>query len=399
MDPHGTLVNDEGTNCKYTDTVDHRSPRDSLATMLKAPRLIASEIYRKSRYGAKHPLSIPRVSLAVDLIRALGWLDEARYVDGPAATPEQLKRFHLPEYVDALQRAELEGLNDAERDRWNIGRNGNPIYAEVFRRPATAAGSSLLAAELVAEGGTVYSPAGGTHHGQKDRASGFCFLNDPVLGILRLLDLDIAPVVYVDLDAHHGDGVEAAFQDDDRVTTISVHEANRWPRTGVLKHGLGPSVMNLPMPQDFNDDEFLFVLETAILPKVDAAAPAAIVVQGGVDGLADDPMSRLSLSNTVYWRAVEHLLRAAPRRIVLGGGGYNPFAVARAWAGVWAVIDGHPVPERLPPEASAVLQDIHWRHSRAKEAPSRWVETLADPPNAGPIREEIRDIVRKAAVL
>lgn len=365
--------------------------------MVKAPRLIASEIYRKSRYGAKHPLSIPRVSLAVDLIRALGWLDEARYVDGPVATPEQLIRFHAPDYVAALQRAEREGLSEEERDRWNIGRNGNPIYSEVFRRPATAAGSSILAAELVAEGGTVYSPAGGTHHGRRDRASGFCFLNDPVLGILRLQDLGIEPVVYVDLDAHHGDGVEAAFAGDPRVATISVHEADRWPRTGILDHGLGPTVTNLPMPPDFNDDEFLFVLETAILPKVDAVGPAAIMVQGGVDGLRDDPMSRLSLSNTVYWRAVDLLLRTAPRCIVLGGGGYNPFAVARAWAGVWAMIDGHSVPDRLPPDARAVLEAIEWRHSRAREAPARWFETLADPPNSGPIREEVRDVVRRAA--
>ncbi len=364
--------------------------------METAPRLIASEIYRKSRYGAKHPLSIPRVSVALDLIRALGWLDESRYIDGPVATSQQLIRFHLPEYVDALMRAERDGLSEAERDRWNIGRNGNPIYPEVFRRPATAAGSSILAAELVAEGGTVYSPAGGTHHGRQDRASGFCFLNDPVLGILKLLDLGIEPVAYVDLDAHHGDGVEAAFQNDPRVTTISVHEANRWPRTGKADHGLGPAVLNLPVPAGFNDDEFLFVLESAILPTVESVEPAAIVIQGGVDGLADDPMSKLALSNTVYWHAVGQLLGLAPRRIVLGGGGYNPYAVARAWAGIWAVIDGHDVPDRLPPEASEVLTAIDWRHSLARSAPERWFSTLADPPNAGPIRDEVREVVRRA---
>lgn len=360
------------------------------------PHLIGSEIYRKSRYGGKHPLSIPRVSLALDLIAALGWLDHERYHDGPVADPVALTRFHDPAYVDALMRAEREGLSEADQRRWNIGRNGNPIYPEVFRRPATAAGSSILAASLVREGGTVYSPAGGTHHGRPDRASGFCFLNDPVLGILALLDAGVAPVVYVDLDAHHGDGVEAAFADDPRVTTISVHEAGRWPRTGPARHGLGDTVLNIPVPPGFHDDEFQYVLETAILPRAAAAGPAAVVIQGGVDALSDDPMSKLCLSNTVFRQAVLSLCRLAPRRIVLGGGGYNPYATARAWAGIWAALDGRTVPERLPPPAEAVLRAVTWRHSRATDPPSRWFATLLDSPNGGPIRPELRAAVRDA---
>jgi acetoin utilization protein AcuC len=364
--------------------------------MSTRPRYIAAEIYRKSRYGAKHPLSIPRVSTTTDLIRALGWLDDARYIEGPVATPEALVRFHDPDYVAALRRAETDGLSEPERRRWNIGVNGNPIYPEVFRRPATAAGSSILAADLVAAGGTVHSPAGGTHHGRPDRASGFCYLNDPVLGILALLDKGLAPVAYVDLDAHHGDGVEDAFAEEPRVTTISVHEAGRWPRSGVAEHDRGESVMNVPVPSGFNDDEFQYVLETAILPKLAALDPAAIVIQCGVDGLADDPLSKLALSNGAYWRAVSLLLPMAPRRIVLGGGGYNPFAVARAWAGIWGVIDGREVPDRLPEPASDVLRAITWRHGMTRAAPARWVETLADPPKLGPIREDTRDAVRRA---
>lgn len=364
--------------------------------MLDQPRYIAAEIYRKSRYGAKHPLSIPRVSTTTDLVRSMGWLDADRYIEGPVAAPDALVRFHDPDYVAALRRAEMEGLSEAERRRWNIGVNGNPIYAEVFRRPATAAGSSMLAARLVANGGTVHSPAGGTHHGRPDRASGFCYLNDPVLGILTLLDQGIAPIVYVDLDAHHGDGVEDAFAADPRVTTISIHEINRWPRSGPVAHGRGETVMNIPVAPGFNDDEFHYVLEGAILPTIAAADPAAIVIQCGVDGLSDDPLSKLSLSNGVYWHAISELLPLAPRRIVLGGGGYNPYAVARAWAGVWAVIDGHAIPDRLPEAASSVLRGITWRHSLNRSTPAHWVETLADPSMGGPIREETRDMVRAA---
>lgn len=368
--------------------------RINVCFMLLKPHFIASEIFRQSRFTGKHPLNIPRVSVTVDLIRALGWMEEDRYIDGPVATVDQLRRFHDPDYVQALIRAESDGLSEEDKDRWQIGRNGNPIYPEVFRRPATAAGSSILAAEMVAQGGTVHSPAGGTHHGRRDRASGFCFLNDPVLAILRLLDLGVSPIAYVDLDAHHGDGVEDAFLGDERVTTISLHEVGRWPRTGDANHGHGRSIVNLPVPSGFNDSEFHFVLESAVLPLVEECSPAALVIQCGVDGLADDPLSKLSLSNGAYWRAVADLLPMAKRRIVLGGGGYNPYAVARAWSGVWAIIDGHPIPDQLPVHAQQILDAIYWKHSSARNPPSRWTKTLADPPNHGAIREDVRHLVR-----
>jgi acetoin utilization protein AcuC len=366
--------------------------------MLARPHFIASEIYRKSRYGAKHPLSIPRVSLAADLIRALGWLDEAVYRDGPVATPAQLARFHDPDYVDAVRRAERDGtLSEAERKRWNVGAGGNPIYGEVYRRPATAAGSSILAAEMLQAGGIVHSPAGGTHHGRPDRASGFCYFNDPVLAVLRLLDLGIAPVAYVDLDAHHGDGVEAAFADDPRVLTLSLHEEGLWPRTGTIERARTLTrAVNLPVPAGFQDDEFAYVLESAILPLVADHAPAAIVLQCGVDGLAEDPLSKLELSNASHWRAVDLLMPMAPRLLVLGGGGYNPYAVARAWSGVWARLNHLEMPERLPAEAEALLRAVPWRHSRARNAPEHWFTTLADRPRGGPVREEIRAMVRAA---
>lgn len=360
------------------------------------PIYIASEIFRKSRYGGKHPLSIPRVSLATDLVRALGWLPPAQYRDGPIATPAQLARFHDPDYIDALWRAETVGLSDADKDLFNIGRGGNPIYGEVYRRPATAAGSSILAAELVRDGGTVHSPAGGTHHGRRDRASGFCYLNDPVLAILTLMDAGVFRIAYVDLDAHHGDGVEDAFADNPDILTISVHEAGRWPHSGDCVGDTRTGIMNIPVPAGFNDDEFLFVLEAAVLPTVEAFLPEAIIVQCGVDGLADDPMSGLMLSNRVFPTAVSELTALSPRRIILGGGGYNPYALARAWAAIWGVLDGQDMPDRLPEAARSVLAEIEWRHSRAQNPPSRWFDTLLDPPSHGPIRDSVRDLVRIA---
>src|SRR5471032_1109171 len=160
--------------------------------MPSRPLFIGSDIYRSSSYGAKHPLAIPRVSTVIDLVRALGWLDADRYLDSPLASPAQLARFHDVAYIDALRRAEAEQhiAPDTAR-RFNIGCNGNPLFPEIFSRPATACGASLKAAELLLaaqDGAVIYSPAGGTHHGRPDRASGFCYLNDPVLAMLRLLD-------------------------------------------------------------------------------------------------------------------------------------------------------------------------------------------------------------------
>jgi acetoin utilization protein AcuC len=360
------------------------------------PILIGSEIYRHSIYGAKHPLSIPRVSTALDLIRAMGWHDPSRYVDGPVATPEQLARFHDPAYVEAVRQAEAtRAVPDEVRDRHNIGRNGNPVFAEIFSRPATACGSTLKAVELLAAGGIVHSPAGGTHHGRSDRASGFCYFNDPVLGILAFLDAGIAPVYYVDLDAHHGDGVEDAFRGDARVLTVSVHETGRWPHTGGRGDRGGGNARNLPVPPEFNDSELEAIVEQALVPLGQRLKPAAIVVQCGADGLADDPQSRLELSNRAIWSAVARLVPLAPRALVLGGGGYNPWSVARCWAGIWAVLDGRDPAQALTPEAEAVLRGLRWNHSRARSAPERWFTTLADPPAPGPVRAEVAELIEE----
>ncbi|MBI1774917.1 MAG: acetoin utilization protein AcuC [Proteobacteria bacterium] len=363
---------------------------------MRRPLLIGNEMYRHSVYGPKHPLAIPRVSTTLDLIRAMGWFDSERYVESRPATPAELGRFHAPDYIAALVRAEIEGEVDAEtRERYNIGRNGNPVFPEIFRRPATACGATLKAVELLAEGGIVYSPAGGTHHGRADRASGFCYFNDPVLGILKMLDRGIARILYVDLDAHHGDGVEDAFAEDDRVLTISVHEAGRWPNTGRAEERRGGMARNLPVPPGFNDSELAYIVERALLPLGRSFRPDALLIQAGADALADDPQSRLMLSNRALWAAVGDLAGLAPRLLVLGGGGYNPWSVARCWTGIWATLNGHATESALTPEAEAVLGSLRWNHSLGRSPPSHWLTTLADAPRPGPVRLEIVGIVEE----
>ncbi|QBF34181.1 acetoin utilization protein AcuC [Thalassococcus sp. S3] len=363
--------------------------------MLDQPLFIGSEIYRHSSYGGWHPLRVPRVSTVMDLSRALGWLPDAQYVLSPRAKPKALISWHDPDYVAALQRAEEAQEAGAEdRARFHIGTVSNPVFPEIFRRPATAAGGSMLAGELLAEGGIVYHPAGGTHHGMPGRANGFCYLNDPVLAMLSLRHHRVRRLLYLDIDAHHPDGVEVGFAGDPDCLMISIHEENLWPKTGLLEEDAGGSALNLPVPRGFNDSEMSFVLNALILPVIDRFRPDAIVLQCGADGVEEDPLAHLALSNQAHWEVVRSLMGLAPRLLVLGGGGYNPWTVGRLWTGVWGVLSGRDVPERLPKDAEDVLRALEFRGNRRRRDPGEHLfTTLADQPRSGAVRPEIRERV------
>jgi acetoin utilization protein AcuC len=333
----------------------------------------------------------------MDLGRALGWLPPERYRTSPRAKPAAVTLYHDPAYVAALVAAEAaQGVSPEVRARHGLGTPSNPVFPEMWRRPATSAGGTMLAAELIAAGGVAHVPAGGTHHGLRDRAAGFCYLNDPVLGILTLRRAGVRRIAYVDIDAHHGDGVEAAFAGDPEVLLVSVHEESRWPFTGRLQDDAGGNAFNLPVPRGFNDTEMRAVLDGLILPRVAAHRPQAVVLQCGADALAEDPLSRLALSNNAHRAVVAALAGLAPRFLVLGGGGYNPWSVARCWTLVWGTLTGQPVPDRLPAAAEAVLRALDpagaaWPGRTPGAAPPEaWLTTLADPPREGPLRPEIR---------
>jgi acetoin utilization protein AcuC len=358
---------------------------------VQQPLFIGSDIYRGSTYGPWHPLRIPRVSTVMDLSRALGWLPDDRYLTSPRAKPAALTAFHTPAYVAALMQAEADqSVTDAVRARHHLGTPANPVFPEMFRRPATGAGGAVLAGELLAQGGVVFLPGGGTHHGMPDRANGFCFLNDPVLAILSLRHHGARRVAYVDIDAHHPDGVETAFADDPDVLMISTHEADRWPRTGALTdRGVG-QVFNLPLPRGAHDDDMAAVLDRLIGPALARFRPDAIVLQCGADGVQEDPQSRLSLSNNTHAQIAGALIAMAPRLLVTGGGGYNPWSVGRCWTRVWGVLSGQEMPDSLPPDAVGVLEPLIWQtHSRRKLPEPHWTGTLIDPWRGGPLTDGV----------
>lgn len=358
--------------------------------------LVTHEIFRRPAFGRHHPLATRRQAAVQDLIEVLGWRDQALMYVPTLPGRAVIERFHVPNYLDALEQADAAGRATMEmRERYNLGTMECPVFPGLWDRARATVGGSMLAADLVLEGGVAFHPTGGTHHGRPDRASGFCYLNDPVFAVMRLLDAGCTRVLHVDLDAHHGDGVEAAFADDPRVSLVSIHEDGRWPGTGRLGDTCGGRALNVPVPRGINDSEYGLVLERLVYPFVRRAEPEALVILLGADGLAGDPLSGMQLSNDVLWQACRMLVAMAPRVVVLGGGGYNPWTTARLWAGMWGLLAGHDITGELSAEAQAVLSGLVCDLVDDEDRDPAWLTTLVDAPNSGPIRPEIAALIER----
>ncbi|MDK9696122.1 MAG: acetoin utilization protein AcuC [Siculibacillus sp.] len=354
---------------------------------------VGSDIYRRAAFGRNHPLAIPRVETVADLAADLGWL-EGRWHPSPIASRDLLTRYHDATYVAALAKADSAGLVTADmRSAHGVGTMENPFFSGVFARAATSVGGSHEAARLALAGRIAFHPAGGTHHGRRDRASGFCFFNDPVFAVLGFLDAGLTRILYVDLDAHHGDGVEDAYAADPRVMTVSIHEEGRWPGTGALGDRREGRARNMPVPRGINDSEWRLLVDEAVVPIGRRFAPQAVVVTCGADPLKGDPLSTMDLSNVALWEAVEAAVSLAPRAVVLGGGGYNPWTLARCWTGLWGRLAGFDLPETLPEVSRARLAALDCDLVDDDEREPAWTTTLADPRNIGSVRPEIREII------
>ncbi len=354
--------------------------------------VVMSEVYRRAAYGRNHPLAIPRVETALDIAADLGWL-AGRSRPSPVADEALLSRFHTPAWIAALREADATGVvSPAVRACHGLGTMENPLFRGVFERAATSVGGSFEAARLALDGRVVFHPAGGTHHGRPDGASGFCYFNDPVFAVLGLLDGGLDRVAYVDLDAHHGDGVEDAFAADPRVFTISIHEAGRFPGTGALDDRREGRARNLPVPRGLVDDELAFLIDEAVVPVLERIAPQAVVVTCGADPLLGDPLSAMRLSNRALIAATLAVVARAPRAVVLGGGGYNPWTLARHWAALWGALAGFPAPDRLPEVSRRRLAALDCDLVEEEDRDPAWFETLIDRPSNGPVRDEIRAI-------
>jgi acetoin utilization protein AcuC len=359
----------------------------------RAPLYVGSDVFRRAAFGNNHPLKIVRHSAVLDLVRILGWLPEEMLRASSPATLDQLAEFHHRHYVEALQYADSTGRVDPDiRARYHIGTLENPLFPGLFERAAMTVGGSILAAQLACEGHVVFHPSGGTHHGRPDRACGFCYFNDPVFAIRTFLQQGRERVLYIDLDAHHGDGVENAFVDEPRVMTVSIHEEGRWPYSGAADDRRNGGARNLPVPKGLNDSELEYLIDNAVMPMADAFSADAVLVCCGADCLAGDPLSGMMLSNVALWATVEKLLALDQPTVILGGGGYNPWTVSRYWAGMWGRLSGRTFPEPLPREAIELLQGMECDLIDDEDIEPAWLTSLVDTLYNGPIRSEIRSL-------
>ncbi|HEY3066321.1 MAG TPA: acetoin utilization protein AcuC [Methylomirabilota bacterium] len=319
--------------------------------------LVHSEDWRRFDYGPEHPLRMERLGLTWRLMEAYGLTTRPGVtVRAPEPADEAaIALFHAPAYIEVLKAA---GRGEPPRTAalYGLGPGDNPIFPGLWDAARLSAGGSLLAAELVASGEVdrAFHFAGGLHHALPARASGFCYVNDAVLAILALRGHGLR-VAYVDIDAHHGDGVQYAFYRDRTVLTISTHERGDrlFPGTGFVEEtGDGDAIgfsVNLPL-EPFTDSEvYLEAFEQVVPPLLEAFRPDVVVAQLGIDSHRTDPLTHLALDVQGFAAAVRRITALAPRLVALGGGGYDLPNVARAWTAAWAILNDVELPAELPP--------------------------------------------------
>ncbi len=299
-------------------------------------------------YPADCPFKTQRAGMTRQRLRSFGLLglDGRVEVEARRATRAELETLHAPAYLDELQRAAAGELT-VEGLHHGLGAPDTPVFPDLYEYGAWAAGAALTAADLLVTGAAdvAFHLSGGFHHAMADRAGGFCYVNDIALACHRLAATG-RRVAYVDLDAHHGDGVQAAFYRRADVLTVSLHESGTtlYPWGGFeTELGEGPGLgfnVNVPLPAGTYDEAFLRAYRTIVVPVLAAYAPEVIVVELGMDILAGDPLAHLHVTNNVVVEVMEHLMRTGRPLLVSGGGGYHPDNTVRGWALAWRTCCG-----------------------------------------------------------
>ena len=314
---------------------------------------------RMSRHELRrdHPMRPVRLRYTYELLQGYGAFEHegAALVTPRPAGEHELRWLHSQEYIAAVQRLnEGEGLQDAARFNFSL-QGDNPYYPGIYDAASLSTGATLVAAEMVAEGAVeaAFNISGGLHHAAAGHASGFCVFNDPALAAHYFLNRGMR-VAYVDVDAHHGDGVQDAFFNDDRVLTISVHESGRYlfPGTGFVPElgvdaGRGYS-LNLPLYPYTGDEEYLDAFRQIVPPAIRAFAPDVLITQLGIDSYHSDPLTHLQLTTAGFVEVVKELAGLGLPWLALGGGGYDLTAVARAWTLAYGVMLDVEWPDPLP---------------------------------------------------
>lgn len=340
--------------------------------------LIYSPLFGNFSYGDDHPFKLQRNRLAYDLMDAYGLLDlpgmvirNCRPID-----EELLLSFHDPAYIDRLK--EFSASDEPRADfRFGLGDCDCPVFKGLYECAALGAGATFEAVRMVEDGFDVaFNLAGGWHHAHRAKASGFSYINDAVLAINWLVSRG-RRVVYLDIDAHHGDGVQEAFYDSDQVLTVSMHESGIYffPGTGFedeIGEGAGKGYsVNIPLLAHTDDAIYTKAFDEIACPLIVAYNPDIIVAQIGADTFRTDPLTRLEITTHSYCYILDKIKALGFPLVALGGGGYDLMNTARAWTLAWAIMNGVELNPRLPPSFIAkiepqgypnrvLLDAVHW---------------------------------------
>ena len=317
-------------------------------------------------YSPTHPFRPVRARLTLDLCRRYDlierpWIQTLK----PAALEfENLAEFHDLAYLKMLKDLDSASVAtelwpdlvscggsdfltvDPKILRFGLGTEDNPIFSGMYDYSALTAGATLLGAKMLAEGKiqVAFNPLGGFHHAGRDHAEGFCYVNDIDIAIQFLLKAGIR-VAFIDIDAHHCNGVQDAFYRDPRVLVISFHENGRdlYPWSGFedeIGEGEGKGyTVNVPLPQNTDDDAFIRAFSEIVPPLLGSFSPDLVIGELGADTHISDPLTHLSMTNVGYCQAVKRMKELSPRLLALGGGGYDVYKTARSWTLAWGILN------------------------------------------------------------
>ncbi|SFB36908.1 acetoin utilization protein AcuC [Lentibacillus halodurans] len=359
---------------------------------------IYSNKFLDYHFHSDHPFNQKRVLLTKDLLEKSQLLTDDDIIEPRMAAEEELALFHDKAYIHAVKKASSGHLSADESMDYGIGTEDTPIFSNMHKASSCLVGGTLTAVDAVLQGKSAHALnlGGGLHHGFKRKASGFCIYNDGAIAIKYIREKYGLKVLYVDTDAHHGDGVQWAFYDDPNVCTLSIHETGRYlfPGTGHInergvKAGHGYA-FNLPIDAFTEDESFIQVYEAAFRCIADFFQPDVVLTQNGADAHLNDPLTHLCATMEVYERIplLAHELAhkyCNGRWIALGGGGYDMWRVVpRAWGQIWSVMQTNSIQTGTLP--------ADWQSTWQMESPVTLPDTWHDD------KWMVPDIPRKADI-
>ncbi|MBD1380147.1 acetoin utilization protein AcuC [Metabacillus arenae] len=353
---------------------------------MKDAAFVYSKAFQKYKFSNKHPFNQLRVELTLDLLKSMKAIDETDMIEPRTATDEELSLVHDPAYIQAVKAAGQNQLSEEAGLNYGIGTEDTPMFENMHEASALLVGGTLTAVDQVMQGNTKHAInlGGGLHHGFRGRASGFCIYNDSAVAIKFIQEKYKARVLYIDTDAHHGDGVQWTFYDDPKVCTLSIHETGRYlfPGTGnVSERGSGRGYgysFNIPLDAFTEDESWIQAYKRSALEVAEYFRPDVILTQNGADAHYHDPLTHLSATMNIYHEIPKLAHEIAHqycngRWIAVGGGGYDIWRVVpRAWSLIWLEM------KKINPVAPLPKEWIDkWQRHSPVPLPKEW----KDPEN------------------